>query len=51
MRVIYIQEERENVFEQAEKEISKMLAENLLGKFKATDEYKELARELVFEAS
>lgn len=51
LRVIYIQEERENVFEQAEKEISKMLAENLLGKFKATDEYKELAGELVFEAS
>lgn len=31
----------------AEREASKMLAENLLGRFKATDEYKELAGELV----
>ncbi|CAM9757068.1 unnamed protein product [Ectocarpus fasciculatus] len=43
-------ESREHIFLRAEKEISKMLAENLLSKFKATDEYKEVADELIFEA-
>lgn len=35
----------------AEREICKLLAENLLGKFETTDEYKELADELIFEGS
>ncbi|CAM9727516.1 unnamed protein product [Ectocarpus fasciculatus] len=42
---------RENIFLPAEKEISKMLAENLLSNFKATAEYKEIAAELLFEAN
>lgn len=44
------QDERENVFQLAEREMSKMLAENLLNRFKATEEYVEIARDLVFEA-
>ena len=39
------------MFGPAEREISKMLAENLLSKFKTTGEYKELAGELVLETS
>eukprot|EP00752_Nemacystus_decipiens_P013004 g11505.t1 len=40
---------RSNIFLAAEKEIAKMLAENLLSKFKITPEYKELAGDMVFE--
>ncbi|CAM9285187.1 unnamed protein product [Ectocarpus sp. 12 AP-2014] len=40
------QEGRADVFLPAEKEISKMLAENLLDKFKTTDEYKELVGDI-----
>lgn len=39
------------MFGPAEREIAKMLGENLLSKFKATGEYDELAGEIVFEAS
>lgn len=45
------QESRKDVFGAAEREIVKILSENLLSKFKTTEEYKELAGELVFEAS
>lgn len=43
------QEGRSRVFHEAEREIAKMLAENLLRKFKATVEYKEVAGDLLFE--
>lgn len=39
------------MFGPAEREISKMLSDDLLRKFTASDEYKEVAGELVFEAS
>lgn len=44
-----LQDGRTNIFFRAEKEIAKMLAENLLENFKATSEYKELAGDMVFE--
>ena len=53
VRLIFVifrqQEGRRRVFLEAEREIAKLLSENLLEKFKATDEYKEIARELFFE--
>ena len=51
---VYSHEKKEDrmlVFLHAEKEIAKMLADNLLVKFKATDEYKEVAGELMSEAA
>lgn len=45
------QDDRENIFLAAEREIAKMLAENLLNKFKTTPEYKELAGDMVFETA
>jgi len=36
------QKGRELIFLQAQKQISSMLAQNLLDKFKATEEYKEV---------
>ena len=49
--VFSLQECRESVFLPAQKEIFKILEANLFGKFKATEEYREFADELVFEAS
>eukprot|EP00752_Nemacystus_decipiens_P005641 g5104.t1 len=40
---------RKNIFSAAEKEITKMLADNLLEKFKATAECKEIAGDMIFE--
>ena len=48
--LLYRQDGRSGVFHAAEREIAKMLAENLLSKFKATPEYKEVAGDLLFEA-
>ena len=48
--LLHRQEGRSGVFLQAKREISKMLAENLLNKFKATAGYKEVAGDLLFEA-
>lgn len=45
------QDDRENIFLAAEREIAKMLAENLLNKFRTTPEYKELAGDMVFETA
>jgi len=39
------------IFSLAEKEIAMMLADNLLLKFKASDEYKEIAGDLLFGAN
>ena len=47
--IVRHQEARSEIFLEAEREIAKMLAENLLGKFKAAEEYKEIAGELLFE--
>ncbi|CAN0386259.1 unnamed protein product [Ectocarpus sp. 12 AP-2014] len=44
------QDDRANIFFQAEKEIANMLAENLLNTFKATAEYKELVGDVDFGA-
>eukprot|EP00752_Nemacystus_decipiens_P013003 g11504.t1 len=43
-------DDRKSIFCAAEKEIARMLAENLLNKFKITPEYKGLAGVTVFEA-
>lgn len=45
------QESRKNVFNLAEKEITKMLGDNLLDKFKATPDYKEIVGDVVLVAS
>ena len=45
------QEGRDGIFLEAQREIAKMLAENLLSKFEATTDYKEVAGELLFEAN
>lgn len=50
VRMIF-QEGRENIFLVAEREIAKMLAENLLDKFMATAQYHELVGDMVFDAS
>lgn len=39
------------IFSLAEKEIAVMLADNLLLKFEASPEYKEIAGDLLFEAN
>lgn len=43
------QDDREKIFLMAEREIAKMLAENLLNKFKFTKEYKEVVGDTFFE--
>lgn len=49
---IYIsQESLEAIFRPAEKEVAKMLAENLLNKFKATAAYKEIIGAMELEAN
>ncbi|CAN0409712.1 unnamed protein product, partial [Ectocarpus sp. 12 AP-2014] len=44
-------ESRMEIFSLAEKEVAMMLADNLLLKFKASDEYKEIAGDLLFGAN
>lgn len=45
-----MQDDRANIFFQAEKDIANMLADNLLNTFKATNEYKELVGNIEFGA-
>lgn len=40
---------REDIFQLAEKEITKILADNLLSRFKATAEYNEISADILFE--
>lgn len=47
---VYLQDGRENVFLLAEKEVASMLADNLLYRFKVTEEYKDVVGDLLFDA-
>lgn len=48
--VTYLQHDRKNVFLTAKKEITGVLADNLLNKFKSTEEYKDVASDVFFDS-